>query len=235
LSTWDSDFSDDPSQQQNLLRVPAKTSSKPQINYDYYQPPTCPFPSCDSSGHLSGKYPSHNFLSCCPKFNGLTEEDCEKNDESRSRREIERSRYRNILSTPGKKPPKQTNETKSWLNNIKDLKLNQFGIVNEYDDLLWKDAMAIAADSIEKEQNEGGINNTTLIQNNIFRIATMAVAMGRYEMKCWCDSPYPEPLSQNRRLFVCEFCLKPVQSGTVLRRHCAKCVWRHPPGDEIYR
>lgn len=63
----------------------------------------------------------------------------------------------------------------------------------------------------------------------------MAVAMGRFEMKCWCESPYPEPLSQNRRLFVCEFCLKPVGSGTVLRRHCAKCVWRHPPGDEIYR
>jgi len=26
-----------------------------------------------------------------------------------------------------------------------------------------------------------------------------------------------------------------MKSSTILRRHMAKCVWRHPPGDEIYR
>ena len=86
---------------------------------------------------------------------------------------------------------------------------------------LWVDALAVAAEKIEREQAEG--------------ISYRSVAVGKFEMSCWCESPYPEPLSHSRRLFICEFCLKPVQSGTVLRRHCAKCVWRHPPGDEIYR
>jgi len=247
ISTWDSDFSDDNFNSQlsqstaNFIRVPAKTSNKPPRNLDLslldpetYEPPRCPFPSCDSSGHLSGRYPSHNFLSCCPRYHGFENEECTENDQERSRRESERSRYRNILSTPGKKLPKQTSETKQWVNSIKDLKEKdtENGLVSEYDNLLWKDALAIAADKIEKEQSEG-INNQVLI-GAYYRLS-MAVAMGRFEMKCWCASPYPEPLSQNRRLFVCEFCLKPVGSGTILRRHCAKCVWRHPPGDEIYR
>ena len=36
-------------------------------------------------------------------------------------------------------------------------------------------------------------------------------------------------------MYVCEFCLKYMKSGTILRRHASKCVWKHPPGDEIYR
>ena len=27
----------------------------------------------------------------------------------------------------------------------------------------------------------------------------------------------------------------PSDSPAILRRHLAKCIWRHPPGDEIYR
>ena len=95
------------------------------------------------------------------------------------------------------------------------------GLCTQYDLSLWNDALAMAAGRVEQEQGEG--------------LGLRSVAMGRWEMSCWCASPYPEPLCQCRRLFICEFCLKPVQSGTVLRRHCAKCVWRHPPGDEIYR
>eukprot|EP00667_Euglena_gracilis_P008656 EG_transcript_8775 len=37
-------------------------------------------------------------------------------------------------------------------------------------------------------------------------------------------------------LFVCEFCLKPLESREQLwERHAPKCRLRHPPGDEIYR
>lgn len=43
---------------------------------------------------------------------------------------------------------------------MKDLKETQTkdGLVSDYDNLLWKDSLAIAADRVEKEQNEG-INN----------------------------------------------------------------------------
>lgn len=124
---------------------------------DAFEQPRCPFPSCDSSGHLSGKYPGHNFLSCCPRYHGFEATECVENEEERSSREVERGRYRNVLSTPGKKTPKQTSETKSWLANMKQLKETETrdGLVSQYDSLLWKDSLAIAADRIEKEQNDG--------------------------------------------------------------------------------
>jgi histone acetyltransferase MYST2 len=59
--------------------------------------------------------------------------------------------------------------------------------------------------------------------------------MGKSEMEVWYQSPYPEDFTCLPRIYLCEFCLKYMKSSTVLRRHAAKCVWKHPPGDEIYR
>ena len=54
-------------------------------------------------------------------------------------------------------------------------------------------------------------------------------------MEVWYQSPYPEEYSTLPKLYICEFCLKYLKSATQLRRHAKKCVWNHPPGDEIYR
>ena len=54
-------------------------------------------------------------------------------------------------------------------------------------------------------------------------------------MEVWYQSPYPEEYSCLPKLYICEFCLKYFKSATQLRRHSVKCVWNHPPGDEIYR
>ncbi|CAN0360220.1 unnamed protein product [Lampetra planeri] len=61
------------------------------------------------------------------------------------------------------------------------------------------------------------------------------IVFGRYELDTWYHSPYPEEYTRLGKLYVCEFCLKYMKSPTILRRHMAKCVWKHPPGDEIYR
>ena len=61
------------------------------------------------------------------------------------------------------------------------------------------------------------------------------IEMGRFEMEVWYQSPYPDDLARLPKLYLCEFCLVYMRSRTILRRHAAKCVWRHPPGDEIYR
>ncbi|XP_028454892.1 histone acetyltransferase KAT7 isoform X1 [Perca flavescens] len=61
------------------------------------------------------------------------------------------------------------------------------------------------------------------------------IVFGRYELDTWYHSPYPEEYARLGRLYMCEFCLKYMKSQTILRRHMAKCVWKHPPGDEIYR
>ncbi|XP_042588932.1 histone acetyltransferase KAT7-like [Cyprinus carpio] len=61
------------------------------------------------------------------------------------------------------------------------------------------------------------------------------ILFGRYELDTWYHSPYPEEYARLGRLYMCEFCLKYMKSQTILRRHMAKCVWKHPPGDEVYR
>eukprot|EP00960_Hanusia_phi_P065718 766195-Hanusia_phi.AAC.5 len=77
------------------------------------------------------------------------------------------------------------------------------------------------------------------------------IEMGVYEMDTWYYSPYPEEFSKCSKLYLCEFCLKYFRKAKyeklterlafdtyrcrTLDRHKAKCEWRHPPGDEIYR
>lgn len=66
-------------------------------------------------------------------------------------------------------------------------------------------------------------------------IGTRCVEMGKWEMEVWYQSPYPEEYSRAPKLYLCEYCLRYAKSRQVLRRHREKCVWRHPPGHEVYR
>ena len=61
------------------------------------------------------------------------------------------------------------------------------------------------------------------------------VNFGGYEIETWYAAPYPEEYSRNRVLYICEFCLKYMNSDFVAWRHKLKCPAKHPPGDEIYR
>ena len=61
------------------------------------------------------------------------------------------------------------------------------------------------------------------------------INFGGYEIDTWYQAPYPEEYSRNRVLYICEFCLKYMNSDYVAWRHKLKCAAKHPPGDEIYR
>lgn len=61
------------------------------------------------------------------------------------------------------------------------------------------------------------------------------INFGGYEIETWYAAPYPEEYSRNRILYICEFCLKYMNSDFVAWRHKLKCPAKHPPGDEIYR
>ncbi|KAK6362961.1 hypothetical protein TWF730_000410 [Orbilia blumenaviensis] len=62
-----------------------------------------------------------------------------------------------------------------------------------------------------------------------------SVHFGNYQIDTWYAAPYPEEYSRNRILYLCEFCLKYMNSEFVQWRHRLKCPHKHPPGDEIYR
>ncbi|KAI1473049.1 uncharacterized protein F4812DRAFT_37167 [Daldinia caldariorum] len=61
------------------------------------------------------------------------------------------------------------------------------------------------------------------------------IEFGGWEIDTWYAAPYPEEYSRNRVLYICEFCLKYMNSDYVAWRHKLKCAAKHPPGDEIYR
>ncbi|KAF7117737.1 hypothetical protein CNMCM5793_006893 [Aspergillus hiratsukae] len=61
------------------------------------------------------------------------------------------------------------------------------------------------------------------------------INFGGYEIETWYAAPYPEEYTRNRVLYICEFCLKYMNSDYVAWRHKLKCPAKHPPGDEIYR
>lgn len=58
--------------------------------------------------------------------------------------------------------------------------------------------------------------------------------MGRHKMEVWYQSPYPDDAARLPKLYLCEFCLQYQKCEIGMKRHAAKCVWRHPPGDEVY-
>ncbi|XP_050308446.1 histone acetyltransferase KAT6A [Anthonomus grandis grandis] len=62
-----------------------------------------------------------------------------------------------------------------------------------------------------------------------------AIEFGKYEIRTWYSSPFPQEYARLPKLFLCEFCLKYTKSKAVLERHQDKCTWRHPPATEIYR
>lgn len=61
------------------------------------------------------------------------------------------------------------------------------------------------------------------------------LVMGRWEMGTWYEAPYPPEFVSIPTLYVCEFCLRYFRCAFTYERHSVKCVWKHPPGCEIYR
>lgn len=61
------------------------------------------------------------------------------------------------------------------------------------------------------------------------------IILGKYEIEAWYFSPYPNEYSNEKRLWVCEFCLKYMKKKRTFLRHRCECPCRGPPGKEIYR
>ena len=61
-----------------------------------------------------------------------------------------------------------------------------------------------------KAQNERITGNASKIQN---------IHFGGYEIDTWYSAPYPEEYSKNKTLYICEFCLKYMNSEYVSWRH----------------
>lgn len=87
----------------------------------------------------------------------------------------------------------------------------------------------ISTGSLRRDGAGGHDDQVTRIRN----IET--IELGKHRIKPWYFSPYPEVLTKEPIIYICEFCLDYQKDLTAHRRHKGKCTLRHPPGNEIYR
>ncbi|XP_060573544.1 histone acetyltransferase KAT7-like [Ruditapes philippinarum] len=230
---------------------------RPTPSMDYNETNAkCPLPGCDSKGHLTGKHESHRTLSACPLYHNTTAQECKDRYDERQKSADERQLFINsltdrkglrrqhanddqkakleIIEKARKNIPEETDEIKASHKEHSDKyeKSRQpllNGLASEYDLKLFYDAQARACEQREHEMSV----HYQRFDNQEYRIKKLEI--GRYEMSTWYSSPYPDEYARLPKIYLCEFCLKYMKTATILRRHVAKCVWRHPPGDEIYR
>lgn len=202
----------------------------------------CRVEGCNSMGHLGGTASDHYTYEACPKYHNLTNTETKQNLIERKKRMEERAKAQKEYEP--KKP--QTAEQKAYLQKIRDLRAkfkptkpvddsksfmddrepNLNGCVSDYDLQLFRDAQAIGSENIENELNAVSDNGLC---------GTKYVVMGKNNMQVWYQSVYPEDVQRLPKLYLCEFCLRYQKCELGMKRHAQKCVWRHPPGDEIYR
>ncbi|XP_032665905.1 histone acetyltransferase KAT7 isoform X2 [Odontomachus brunneus] len=216
----------------------------------------CPLAiACDSHGHLSGKLDSHFTLDACPLYHNTTSHSCVEFHKERKKREDERKK---AVANLAKKSPKGVHQTteqrnyqlkvqemrKKWKvadghasdsggemhGNEKDRQPRLNNLTPDYDLKLFMEAQAIASEKIEKELKELDYDGEGRNGGG-----TRVVEMGKWEMEVLYQSPYPEEFSRAPKLYLCEYCFRYAKSRQVLRRHKEKCLWRHPPGHEVYR
>ncbi|KAL6268383.1 hypothetical protein P5V15_001518 [Pogonomyrmex californicus] len=217
----------------------------------------CPLAaSCDSRGHLSGKLDTHFTLEACPLYHNTTPQACIEFYKERKKREEERKK---AIANLAKKPKgvHQTTEQRNYQLKVREMRNKWKGntgdgnesdsggelqgnekdkqprlnnLTPDYDLKLFMEAQAIASEKIEKELKELDYDGEGRNGGG-----TRVVEMGKWEMEVWYQSPYPEEYSRAPKLYLCEYCLRYAKSRQVLRRHREKCLWRHPPGHEVYR
>lgn len=230
---------------------------RPMPKTDYNETTAhCPLPGCDSRGHLSGRHESHRTLTACPLYHNTTAEECKRRHDSRLKTSNDRKKVvAEINDRRGLRHQALSDDQKQKLVKMRAARQKKLeltpelrekhskhretyqmtrqplldGLASDYDMELFKEAQARACELLEHQMTQ----HYQKADLQEYRIKKMEI--GRFEIATWYSSPYPEEYARLPKIYLCEYCLKYMKTATILRRHMAKCVWRHPPGDEIYR
>ena len=217
---------------------------RPRPQYPPIENRKCPVPGCDSQGHLSGKVERHFTHDACPLYHNTTAQACKDNLVEYNKKDAARKKalanrtMKSPLMSPSLEQKKYHEKVKEE-RQVKEEPMSQDeedevpfterernlkGLVSNYDLSLFREAQAKASKEIEDQLK--GLPDVK---------GTKYMEMGRNEMVVWYQSPYPEEYTILPKIYICEFCLKYMKAVSVMKRHSNKCVWKHPPGDEIYR
>ncbi|VDP99237.1 unnamed protein product [Trichobilharzia regenti] len=141
-------------------------------------------------------------------------------DFSKLERPLKRSTKDSVNPLKRKRPPDDVYEGPIHLT-----------LQNDLDDLVFD-----GSPTSGKPRQTGSMVSSNYEQDTVTRMRNLEwIELGRYRIKPWYFSPYPQELVNVPCVYICEFCLKYLKSLTCLRRHLSKCTLRNPPGNEIYR
>ena len=54
-----------------------------------------------------------------------------------------------------------------------------------------------------------------------------SIQFGKYEIKTWYSSPYPQEYSHLTKLYLCEFCLRYIKTYKILKRHMVSLMYNY--------
>lgn len=203
---------------------------------------SCPVEGCDSSGHLNGILEKHFTTIACPFYHNLTPKLCQEYAMDREKKlqerqklvltssNIERKAYRDRIREQcaveyplsAYNAPDDVSEAGS-ANTEKEPELSKCNIPPHHLQL-FRDAQAANSEIIEEElKTLPNVKGTKYIE------------IGSHQMEVWYQSPYPDEFTDVPKLYICEYCLGYMKTKTRYNRHRDKCVWRYPPGEEVYR
>jgi histone acetyltransferase MYST2 len=187
----------------------------------------CPLDTlCESKGNLKSDENSHKIVDLCPYYYKMDSIECDTRRKAlREKLNTESSKIKTIGETYRTKVLKLRGEQiklDESMNYEKIPKINDLE-VSKYDLDLFKDALLASVSD--------GTQPIVTPSNS----AKKLIQFGNYEVEAWYKSPYPDDYLILPKIYLCEFCLKYMKKKEVLNRHLEKCLWKHPPGKEIYR
>ena len=238
-----SDTDSETEQDNKNRKITASKIFRPRPKYPPIENRKCPVSGCDSSGHLSGRRERHFTSEACPVFHNSSALSCRQAVADNNKKDA--ARKKSLSAQSGKSPlTSPSADQRKYQEKIKEERkvkeevmsqdeeedrgeereTNLKGLVSVYDLDMFKEAQAKA--SLEIEDELKGLPDVK---------GTKLMEMGRNEMVVWYQSPYPEEYTTLPKIYICEFCLKYMKFSSVMKRHASKCVWKHPPGENIFR
>uniref|UniRef100_A0A2K5SGR2 Histone acetyltransferase n=1 Tax=Cebus imitator TaxID=2715852 RepID=A0A2K5SGR2_CEBIM len=195
----------------------------------------CLTPGYNHLGYLTGKHERHFSILRGPLYDNLSADECKMRAQSRDKQIEERMlSHRQDDNRPATRHQAPTEKQLQYKEKVMEHRqtygntqaLLTENLTSEYQLDIFQRAQAWASEDLKKLRLQGQITE----RSNMIK----TIAFGCYELDTWYHSPYPEEYAWLGRLYMCESCLKYMKSQTILHQHMAKCVWKHPPGDEIY-
>ncbi|XP_017868374.1 PREDICTED: histone acetyltransferase KAT6A isoform X1 [Drosophila arizonae] len=133
----------------------------------------------------------------------------------------------NCIGNPADENVDTVGPTKLFENQHLPPGVNQFD-VNIYQEVLQKAVLKVSANHSEMPLEK----SNSLIHCGQ---SPKSIEIGKWNIETWYSSPFPQEYARLAKLYLCEFCLKYTKSRSVLDRHQNKCIWKQPPGTEIFR